>query len=360
MRSEEPKEKEKVLLDEGSVGAISNDKEGRSSVQTTNDKLFSWYVKHGRHELPWRKTKDPYKIYLSEIMLQQTRVATVLERFYFPFLERFPTLKSVTEASQEEVLKAWEGLGYYSRARNLHKTAKLCGGVLPRSSEELLRLPGIGKSTARAIACFAFGEAKPILDANVKRILYRYYRRRKATEKELWKMAERLFDPERPYEWNQGMMDLGATLCLPVAPRCRECPLAAGCRGKETPLRYPASRERRTRPVRKESILVLESGGRLALQRSRKRFHGGLWHFPRCEEEWPGEELGVIRQVYSHFTLEGRVLKVDSLPEGFTGVLRFFGPKEIEKLPMGGADRKALELAAGSGGFKNWERVIRN
>ena len=307
--------------------------------------LLSWYLENGRHDLPWRKTKDPYKIYLSEIMLQQTRVATVLERFYFPFLNRFPTLQSVAEASEEEVLKAWEGLGYYSRARNLHRAAKLFGGVLPRSSEELQRLPGIGKSTARAIACFAFGEGKPILDANVKRILYRYYRRRKATERELWKMAERLFDPEHPYEWNQGVMDLGATLCLPDAPYCGECPLASGCRGKENPLRYPAPTDRKTRPIRKQSILVLEIEGRLALQCSRKRFHGGLWHFPRCEEEWPGEELGAIRQVYSHFTLAGEVLRVESLPEGFSREeIRFFTLAEIEELPMGGADRKALSL----------------
>lgn len=343
MRSEEPKGGSRKKCRPSTI-----DYRLSTSDRSLKEALHSWYLKKGRHNLPWRETKNPYKIYLSEIMLQQTQVTTVLERFYSPFLERFPTLKSVAEASEEEVLKAWEGLGYYSRARNLYRTARITGGVLPGTAEELEALPGIGRSTARAIACFAFGEAQPILDANVRRILFRFFRRRRATEKELWRMAERLFDAERAFAWNQGMMDLGATVCLPEAPRCGECPLAEGCRGKMTPERYPAPKTKKEKPVRKRRILVAEAGGRYALLRSAKRFHGGLWHFPQCEEDLHGEILGRVKQHYSHFTLDGKVLLVSRLPASTEGELHWFSPEEMEELPMGGADRKVLEMIVSS------------
>jgi len=323
---------------------ITKEKEGRSPVQTTNDKLLSWYLEKGRHDLPWRQTKDPYRIYLSEIMLQQTQVSTVLERFYFPFLERFPTLRDVAEAEEEAVLKAWEGLGYYSRARNLHRTARLTNGRLPETAEELERLPGIGRSTARAIACFAYGEALPILDANVRRILYRYFRRRQATERELWRMAERLFDPEHGYEWNQGMMDLGATVCIPKAPRCEVCPLAGSCRGRAHPERYPAPKKRTAPPVRRRRILLHQSGGAWAMQHSTKRFHGGLWHFPQTEAVVEGEHLGNLRQHYSHFTLEAEVWRTASLPPELSAQVKYHTPEAIEAAPLGGIDRKVFAV----------------
>jgi A/G-specific adenine glycosylase len=305
--------------------------------------LQAWYREHGRHDLPWRKTRDPYRIYLSEIMLQQTQVATVLERFYFPFLERFPTLESVAEAPQEAVLKAWEGLGYYSRARNLHRTAQLTRGELPRSAEVLERLPGIGRSTARAIACFAFGEAVPILDANVRRILYRFFRRRKATERELWKMAERLFDAAHPYEYNQAMMDLGATVCTPKDPKCTHCPLEEACRGKAAPERYPALKRRPRTPVRHRKILLHEHKGAWAMLRSRERFHGGLLCFPQTESPVEGELLGRQRQHYSHFTLEAEIWRVDSLPELLESHALYLTPDRIDEAPLGGIDRRIFE-----------------
>lgn len=309
-----------------------------------HDAFHHWYRNHGRHDLPWRRTRDPYRIYLSEIMLQQTRVETVLERFYFPFLERFPTLKAVAEAPEEAVLKAWEGLGYYSRARNLHATAKITGGELPATAEALERLPGIGRSTARAIACFAHGEALPILDANIRRILYRFFRRRRATEKELWRMAERLFDRERAYAWNQGMMDLGATVCTPTAPECDACPLRSACRGQKAPERYPAPRKKRALPVRSRKILLHRREGRFALQRAEGRFHGGLWHFPQWEGGWPGVPRGMVHQRYSHFQLKGELIQVERLPDAFSNDVSYFMRSEITDLPMGSIDRKVIEL----------------
>ncbi len=312
-------------------------------MQELHRRLQDWYRREGRHDLPWRKTRDPYRIYLSEIMLQQTRVETVLERFYFPFLERFPTLASVAEAPEEAVLKAWEGLGYYRRARYLHQTAKRTAGRLPPSAQELEELPGIGRSTARAVACFAFDEALPILDANVRRVLHRFFARAKAGERELWALAESLFDEKRAYDYNQAMMDLGAGICTPKSPECARCPLALGCEGKASPERYPEARRRKKVPRRRSRILVHRKGERLALQRAEEGFHGGLWRFPQSEEFAKGRVLGEVRRVYSHFILEASVQEVDALPDDLT--VEYLLPEKIEQLPLGAADREALALA---------------
>lgn len=181
-------------------------------------------------------------------MLQQTQVKTVLDRFYFQFLEKFPTLESLSKASEDEVLKAWEGLGYYTRARNLHKTAQMTQGVLPSSVEALESLAGIGPSTARAIACFAFGVSVPILDGNVKRILYRFFAKTKANDKELWKLSTKLFEPNKTfaYEHNQAMMDIGSFICTLRNPKCGQCPFESDCLGKDEPLKYPEKKEEKS------------------------------------------------------------------------------------------------------------------
>jgi A/G-specific adenine glycosylase len=305
-----------------------------------HSEVLRWYDRHGRHDLPWRRTRDPYRIYLSEIMLQQTQVGTVLERFYFPFLERFPTLKDVAEAKEDAVLKAWEGLGYYTRARNLHATAKLTGGLLPATAQELERLPGIGRSTAAAIACFAYGEAVPILDANVRRILYRFFRRRQADTKSLWRMAERLFDAKHPYEYNQAMMDIGSTLCTPKSPKCAQCPLVSHCQGRHNPERYPAPKPSKPKPIRKRTILIYTDGERYGLQKSSKRLLGGLYGFPQMETEVAGEILGRVVHHYSHFTLDATVVLSDErLAE-----VEMYTLCEIKVLPLSRADRKVVAL----------------
>ena len=308
---------------------------------STHTAIHDWYTTHGRHDLPWRQTRDAYRIYLSEIMLQQTQVSTVLERFYFPFLERFPTLADVASASEEAVLKAWEGLGYYTRARNLHATAKLTQGVLPKTAAQLEELPGIGRSTAAAIACFTQGEAVPILDANVRRILYRFFRRRIAKPPELWRMAERLFDPVHPYEYNQAMMDIGATVCTPKDPQCSVCPLHSQCRGSETPERYPAPRSRKVKPVRKRIMWIFTDGERYGVRKGEARLLGGLYGFPQSERDLVGTLLGDVRHHYSHFTLEGRVVLTDERPEE---AVELYPLDAIEALPLSMADKKALEL----------------
>ena len=211
-------------------------------------RVVRWQQSHGRHDLPWQRTRDPYRVWLSEIMLQQTQVATVLG-YYERFLERFPHVSSLAQAHEDEVLALWSGLGYYSRARNLHRCAQEVvarhGGEFPRSAQQLAQLPGIGRSTAAAIASFCFGERVAILDGNVRRVLSRVLAF-DGREQELWTHAEGLLPARRVAEnmprYTQGLMDLGATVCLPRAPSCLVCPLQDACAAAKDgdPEQYPA------------------------------------------------------------------------------------------------------------------------
>lgn len=304
--------------------------------------LLDWYERNGRRNLPWRLTNDPYKVYVSEIMLQQTQVKTVLERFYFPFLEAFPTLSDVASSDLDDVLKKWEGLGYYTRARNLHNAARQCNGVLPDNAHDLIQLSGIGRSTAHAIAAFAYREALPILDANVKRILHRYFALSERNDKKLWDYAYKLFDPSHPYEYNQAMMDLGSTVCLAKKPLCSECPFDPWCNGKADPLSYPEAKIKKIKPIRYHALVIHQRENRFALQQRQERFLHGLWGFEQNKPSECGIFLGHITQHYSHFTLEGDVfLNHDSFEdESFD----WFELHEITQLALSRADHKALAL----------------
>jgi A/G-specific adenine glycosylase len=304
--------------------------------------LLNWYDKNGRHSLPWRLTNDPYKVYVSEIMLQQTQVKTVLERFYFPFLETFPTLADVASSDLDDVLKKWEGLGYYTRARNLHNAARQCDGNLPNTAHDLMQLSGIGRSTAHAIAAFAFHEPLPILDANVKRILYRYFALSERNEKKLWEYAYTLFDPSHPYEYNQAMMDLGASVCLVRNPLCSYCPFETGCKGKSEPLTYPEPKKSKIKPVRERSILIYARSNRYALSQREERFLHGLWGFFETQEGQNLLSIGHITQHYSHFTLEAD-LYLTTEPFSHES-FEWFSLEEIEELSLSRADRKAVAL----------------
>ncbi len=275
-------------------------------------------------------------------MLQQTQVKTVLERFYFPFLEAFPTLQKLADAELDDVLKRWEGLGYYTRARNLHKAARLAAPEMPQTVAELQALPGIGRSTAHAVAAFAYHTPVPIMDANVKRILCRFFGIAEATEKRLWEHAYALFDTERPFDYNQAMMDLGASLCSPRDPDCVTCPFAAHCRGRHDPLAYPRKAAKKPVPVRRRIIVVHRHKGHYALRQRDGRFLHGLWGFAEYEAaDTAGmHALGNITQKYSHFTLEGEVYLAERYAEGF----EWFPPKALEGLALSGADHKVLRL----------------
>lgn len=311
---------------------------------TPQSSLLYWYEKNGRHDLPWRTSDDPYHIYISEIMLQQTQVKTVLERFYFPFLERFPTLMDVANSELDDVLKKWEGLGYYTRARNLHNAARQCAGVLPTNAHELIALSGIGRSTAHAIAAFAYREPLPIMDANVKRILHRYFALKERDEKKLWEYAYTLFDPLHPYEYNQAMMDVGSSVCLSKKPLCESCPFESWCKGKNTPLSYPEPKCKKIKPIRIRNIIVYQREDRYALMQRQTRFLSGLWGFYECEKlPHPlSEPLGHITQSYSHFTLEADVYL--SLHEMNEEEFEWFSLNEIAELSLSRADHKVVGL----------------
>ena len=309
-------------------------------MKKLHQKIHLWYAEHGRVDLPWRKTDNIYHIYLSEVMLQQTQVNTVLERYYFPFLEKFPTLKALGEAPLDEVLKMWEGLGYYNRAKNLHKTA---GSIerLPQSIEALMLLPGIGKNTAHAIATFGFKEPVPVMEANVKRILCRVERVETPTDTKLWKTAYAMVDRENSFDYNQAMMDIGATLCRPKNPKCHLCPLSDICEGKENPTRYP-TQKKRTVPTRVESVMLLLYNGKLAMQQRSGKFLHGLWGFEATENLLCASEyLGEVKHAYTHFKLQTKVYLYHALERGEES---YFSPEEIEKLAISKVDEKIVKL----------------
>jgi A/G-specific adenine glycosylase len=263
------------------------------------DIVVAWQKKHGRHDLPWQNTQDPYAVWLSEIMLQQTQVVTVRE-YFARFMARFPTVADLAEAHQDEVLGLWSGLGYYSRARNMHRAAQdvvaLHGGVFPRDSETLQTLPGIGRSTAAAVASLCFGEPIAILDGNVKRVLTRYlgFKQDLASsrlEKELWAIAQTML-PQRDVtnampRYTQGVMDLGATVCTPKKPQCAQCPLAEACVAKAEgqPEAYPV----KTRKLKRssEQLWLLHAVTRQSdvwlLQRPQTGVWAGLYCLPVFE-----------------------------------------------------------------------------
>ena len=302
--------------------------------------IQNWYRLNGRLDLPWRNTDETYYIYLSEVMLQQTQVKTVLERYYIPFIERFPTLKSLGEAPLDDVLKMWEGLGYYNRAKNLHKTATLVD-TLPSDIEGLIKLPGIGKNTAHAIAAFAFNQPVPIMEANVKRILCRVHQLITPNDKKLWEIAYDLVDKVNPFDYNQAMMDIGATICLPRNPKCEICPLGNICKGKEEPTRYPTKKKRMV-PTRELNILVRVYDDKLSLTKREGKFLHGLWGFesvevPHCAAEYIGE----VNHAYTHFKL---ICKVYVYYENHHEQLDYFSEIEIQKLAISKVDEKIVKL----------------
>ena len=287
------------------------------------ERVVGWQQGHGRHALPWQNTRDPYRVWLSEIMLQQTQVATVL-RYYERFVERYADVQALAAATLDEVLALWSGLGYYGRARNLHRCAQAVvgehGGVFPATSAGLAALPGIGRSTAAAIAAFCFGERVAILDGNVKRVLTRVlaFDRDLAdarAEQALWSAATELLPGRAIGPYTQGLMDLGATVCLARAPRCLLCPVRESCAAAAsgTQDRYPVKSRRGRRGRRENLWLVLRWRGQVWLeQREASGVWAGLWSLPELDSPaalaetsagWPGagEPLPSFSHALTHF-----------------------------------------------------------
>jgi A/G-specific adenine glycosylase len=287
--------------------------------------LIAWQAKHGRHDLPWQETRDPYRIWLSEIMLQQTQVGTVIP-YYARFLERFPDLAALAAAPQAAVLECWAGLGYYARARNLHRCAQRIvdehGGAFPQDAEQIAELPGIGRSTAAAIAAFAFGARGAILDGNVKRVLARCFGvegfpGQAAVDRRLWALAESLLPATRIEAYTQGLMDLGATLCTRRRPRCDACPLHDRCvarrEGRQETL--PTPRPTKALPQRESMVTLFLAGRRVLLERRPQQgIWGGLLAPPEGEPAVlaarfglapaeAAEEMPALDHAFTHFRL---------------------------------------------------------
>lgn len=301
------------------------------SSNTFAKRVLKWFDQHGRKDLPWQHDTSPYRVWLSEIMLQQTQVKTVIP-YFERFMAAFPDVRTLAEAPEDEVLHLWTGLGYYARARNLHKAAKQIAneaqGQFPSTLEGLCDLPGVGRSTAGAILSIAFGQRASILDGNVKRVLARYHRvggwpGKSAIHQQLWDIAEQHTPQKRCADYTQAMMDLGATLCTRSAPDCERCPLASDCEalahGDQRD--YPGKKPRKVLPVKSTFFLIVRSGNdEIWLEkRPSSGIWGGLWCFPevddpaagsrQCLDLWGTEPATVkvqteFRHTFSHYHLD--------------------------------------------------------
>ena len=288
-------------------------------------RIIAWQKRHGRHDLPWQNTRDPYRIWLSEIMLQQTQVATVIP-YYTRFLEKFATLRDLATASEDEVLALWSGLGYYSRGRNLLRAAQIIaeqfGGGFPKSMDDILALPGIGQSTAAAISAFAFGERQAILDGNVKRVFARHFGVAgfpgdKNVETKLWNVANEVLPKNKIEGYTQGLMDLGATVCLRARPLCLACPVENTCVAKREGCiqELPSPRPKKAVPEKSTTMLIITHAGEVLLE---KRPPTGVWAGMWCFPELGNGEIP--REVcHERFALETKSSKPwDVLQHGFT------------------------------------------
>ena len=346
----------------------------KNNLSLLQNKIIKWYKIHAR-DLPWRQTNDPYLIWISEIMLQQTRVETVIP-YFNRWIDSYESVGKLAKANEDQLLSHWEGLGYYARVQNIHKTAKIVSevylGKFPQDLKELESLPGIGRYTAGAIASIAFGKNAPILDGNIRRVFTRYFNidtpiHTKITENNLWRIAEDLIPEDDPGEFNQALMELGALLCRPTNPFCEQCPISSDCIANQLNLQD-------TRPVRnKKSTLphlqvtagvVMENGQVLLAKRPHGGLLGGMWEFPGGTQESGeslletlgrefleelelrievGNHLGTFHHTYTHFkvTLHAYYCKLLScnIQLNFHTDFAWVATASLAEFPMGKLDR---------------------
>ncbi len=325
-------------------------------------RLLDWFERHGRKDLPWQRNNDPYCIWVSEIMLQQTQVQTVIP-YYQEFMASFPTVTALADAPQDEVLRHWSGLGYYARARNLHHAAGIVrdehGGAFPNDIDELVALPGIGRSTAAAVLSLAHGQRHPILDGNVKRVLARHeaiggWPGKTAVSAALWETAERNTPETATAAYTQAIMDLGATLCTRSNPACERCPVNEDCQAfaAGTVADYPGRKPKKEKPLRQTTMLIANNDSSVYLERRPEAgIWGGLWSLPelgeRSVEDWCAERLDIavtdteawqmLRHSFSHYDLDIQpiLVRVDAplskVADGDTATWH-----RLDELPPGG------------------------
>ncbi len=343
-------------------------------------KLLNWYHLNKR-TLPWRGSEDPYAVWVSEIMLQQTRVETVIP-YFEKWMRQFPTIRALAKASEQDVLHAWEGLGYYGRARNLHKAAKIVAsefnGVLPRDLDKLRNLPGIGRYTLGAIASIAFDMNVPALDGNIKRVYSRIFDISKPVdapkgETLLWEMAGKCLPKKEAGDYNQALMDLGATICIPSNPRCLICPLMKMCQAREngTQNQRPVKTSKKDVPHYIHAAGVIVSRGRVLLaKRPSKGLLGGMWEFPngrvsgnpleglaqalktvynlrlrtKRNSVQKTKALGVVQHGYSHFKVAVYAFACELASDAKAENLKWISLKKLDQYPMGRIDRQIASI----------------
>jgi len=348
-------------------------KPAETAAITVATRLLHWYDAHGRNDLPWQHPRTPYRVWLSEVMLQQTQVGTVIP-YFLRFVEKFKSLSELAAAPLDDVLALWSGLGYYSRARNLHRAAQLCmtqhAGELPRDFEMLAALPGLGRSTAAAILAQARGRRCAILDGNVKRVLARFHGIHgwpgtAAVEKQLWKYAEMHMPHDRLADYTQAIMDLGATLCVRSKPRCAQCPLAGDCIAHRDGLTalLPERKPARALPTRSTVMLVLRDGsGRVLLQRRPSTgVWAQLWSLPEADDVAAARRQALLAQAtneiefhplqpfthtFSHYRLDvtplaARVESPSRIADG--AAQRWLSPVDAGRLGLPAPVRKLIE-----------------
>lgn len=349
-----------------------------------SSKLLEWYRLHKR-TLPWRGHQDPYAVWVSEIMLQQTRVEAVIP-YFEKWMAKFPTVRALADASEQDVLNAWEGLGYYSRARNLHSAAKIVAkdfnGELPRDLDQLGKLPGIGRYTLGAIASIAYDMNVPALDGNIKRVYARIFDLSEPVDtpkgdKLLWEVAEKYLPPQDAGDYNQALMDLGATICVPKNPRCLICPVMKLCKARAngTQNERPVKLAKKEVPHRIHAAgVILQKGRVLLARRPSEGLLGGMWEFPNGRVEgdpFDGlaqalktgynlrlrknrrsvqtlEPLGIVHHGYSHFSVDTYVYacELESMPKQEN--LKWVWIKHLDEYPMGKIDRQIAHLVQNS------------
>ncbi|MHC4962850.1 MAG: A/G-specific adenine glycosylase [Planctomycetota bacterium] len=349
------------------------------TIKAIRRNLLRWFRANAR-DLPWRRTTDPYAVWVSEIMLQQTQVATVID-YYNRFMKRFPTVEKLARAKQDTVLKLWEGLGYYSRGRNLHEAAKLIAsdysGQLPNTIEQLQKIPGIGRYTAGAIASIAFNRPAPILDGNVIRVLCRLFcidsnPKGTTTKNQLWELAETLAHTKPPGDFNEAMMELGAMVCTPQNPLCSICPLRNQCCAMKhnRQAELPIKQKQKALPHYTIVVGVVFKNGKILIDKRRQNaLLGGLWEFPggkkkksesfktavarEVKEETGieievGKRLCIVKHTYSHFkiTLHAYLCEYKSgtiKPIGCDAV-KWIAPKDLTKYAFPAANVKIIKV----------------
>ena len=315
---------------------MANEKLSNKQSADFSNKVLAWFADHGRTDLPWQQNPTPYRVWISEIMLQQTQVTTVIP-YFERFTARYKNVQALAQATEDEVLALWTGLGYYARGRNLLAAARMMveefNGEFPASTEELMQLPGVGRSTAGAILSLGFGQWAPILDGNVKRVLCRYrcvegWSGKTTVQRYLWEMSSALTPQHKAAAFNQAMMDLGATLCKRSKPECHRCPVARGCQALQSgsPTQWPEPKPKKAKPVKVTTMLLLADGAAVLLKRRPPSgIWGGLWSFPEFEDDsalhrYAGtlgqyrktdvEHWDQVRHSFTHFDLHIRPVRI--------------------------------------------------